>query len=80
MGFFVSLPLSVSKINAQECLGGSVGELSAFDSGHDPTVLEFEPCMGLSAVSAELTLDPLSPSLSAPPLLTCMLSVSLKNK
>ena len=32
-------------------------------------VHEFEPHIGLSAVSVESALDPLSPSLSAPPVL-----------
>ena len=37
---------------------------------------EFELCIGLCAVSAEIASDPLSPSLSAPPVCT----LSLKNK
>ena len=49
-----------------------------FSSGHDLMVREFEPHMGLSAVSTEPALDPLSPFISAPPLLC--LSFSLKNK
>ena len=47
-----------------------------FGSGHDLMVRELEPCFGLSAVTAEPDSDPLSPSLSALPLL----SLSLKNK
>ena len=43
-------------------------DLMDFSPGHDLTVCEFEPFFGLAAVSAELALDPLSPSLSAPPL------------
>ena len=35
-------------------------------SSHDLVVFEFKPCLGLSAVSEKLTLDPLSPFLSAP--------------
>ena len=50
--------------------------MSDFGSGHDLTVLEFEPRVRLSAVSTEPSLDPLSPSLSAPP----PLALSLKNK
>ena len=45
-------------------------------SGHDLMVHKFKPHNGLSAVSAEHALDPLFPSLSAPPPLT----VFLKNK
>ena len=51
-----------------------------FTSGHDLTVHEFKPHIGLAAVSTEPTLDPVSPiSLcpSPPPLL---LMLSLKNK
>ena len=40
-----------------------------FGSGHECTARGFEPCIGLSAVSAEPALDPKSPSLSVPPLL-----------
>ena len=46
-------------------------------------VHEFEPRVRLPAVSTEPTSDPLSPSLSAPPLLTLSLSLSklnIKNK
>ena len=43
---------------------------SDFGSGHDLMVRGLEPHIGLSAVSAEPASDPLSPSLSAPPLLT----------
>ena len=39
-----------------------------FGSGHDLTIHEFEP-IGLHADSMEPAWDPLSPSLSAPPLL-----------
>ena len=47
---------------------------------HDLTFLavhEFEPHMGLCADSMEPALDPLSPSLSAPPWLSLSLSLSL---
>ena len=47
-----------------------------FSSGHDLTVHEFEPHIGLSAVSTEPPSDPLSLSLSATSLL--MLSLSQK--
>ena len=40
----------------------------------------FEPLIGVYAVSVEPALDPLSPSLSAPPSLALSLSLSLKNK
>ena len=49
-----------------------------FGSGHDLTVRECEPCMGLCTDSTEPAWDSLSSSLSAPPLLA--LSVSLSNK
>ena len=49
-------------------------------SGHDLAVCEFKPCVGLCADSGSLepASDSVSPSLSAPPLLS--LSLSLKNK
>ena len=49
-----------------------------FGSGHDLTVHEFKPCIGLCADSMESARDPLLPSLSAPPLHTqaCALSLS----
>ena len=37
-----------------------------FSSGHDLTVGEFEPCIGLRADNAEPAWDSLSPSLSSP--------------
>ena len=45
-----------------------------FGSGHDLMVHGIEPLVGLCADSAELALDSLSPSLSAPSLLTLSLS------
>ena len=48
-----------------------------FSSGHDLTVCEMEPHIGLCADSAEPAWDSLSPSLSAPPLLMLVLSRSL---
>ena len=45
-----------------------------FGSGHDLTVCEFKPHIGLCTDSVEPTWDSLSPSLSALPLL--MLSLS----
>ena len=47
--------------------------MADFGSGHDLVVCEFEPHIGLLAVSAEPALGPLSPSLSAPPLLVLSL-------
>ena len=56
------------------CPGGSVAQASDFGSGHDLMVLEFEPRVGLSAVSTEPTLDPLSCSISGPsPLMLSLL-------
>ena len=51
-----------------------------FSSGHDLTVCEFEPHMGLCADSSEPAWDSLSPSLSAPPPLTLSISLSKINK
>ena len=58
-----------------------------FGSGHDLTVHEIEPHIGLRADSTEPAWDSLSPSLSSPPLMThtCSLARSqkkytLKNK
>ena len=61
-------------------LGGSVGWASDFASGCDLRVRGFEPLIGLSAVSAEPTLEPLSPSLSLllPSSCSLFLSLSLK--
>ena len=39
-----------------------------FGSGHDLTVREFKPHIGLCADRAESAWDSLSPSLSAPPI------------
>ena len=39
-------------------------------SDHDLTLWEIEPCIGLCVDSVEPAWDTLSPSLSAPPLLT----------
>ena len=64
--------------SVQGHLGGSVSWVSDFGSGCDLTVHEFKPYIGLSAMSTEQALDPLSPSLSAPPSLP--LPLSLKNK
>ena len=48
-----------------------------FSSGHDLTVCETEPHVGLCADGAEPAWDSFSPSLSAPPLLMLVLSCSL---
>ena len=55
-------------------LGGSIGKVSDFGSGHDLTVHGFEPHLGLCADSSEPAL--VSVSLSLPLLNLC----SLKNK
>ena len=47
-----------------------------FGSGHGLIVREIEPCIGVCTDSVESAWDPLSPSLSVPPLLS--LSLSLK--
>ena len=51
-----------------------------FVLGHDLTVHEFEPHIGLSAVSAEPASDPLSAPPPAPPPHAQMLVRYLKNK
>ena len=48
-------------------LGGSVGRASDFGSGHDLAVREFEPHVGLTAVGAASTSDPLSSSFCPSP-------------
>ena len=55
--------------NGQGRLGGSVSSASNFGSGHDLTVCEFEPRVGLvlTAQSLEPVSDSVPPSLSAPP-------------
>ena len=51
-------------------LGGSVKHpILGFGFGHDLTVQEFEPQVGLCTDGVESAWDSLSPSLSAPPLL-----------
>ena len=59
-----------------------LSEASDFGSGHDVSVHEFEPRVGLCADGSEpgAALDPVSPSLSAPPPLALCLSRFLKNK
>ena len=70
-----SFPSQVSFKNFScGCLGGSVSWTSNFGSGHDLTVCESETCIRLTAVSMELSTDPLSSSLFAPPLLIFSLS------
>ena len=59
-------------------LGGSVSQASDFGLGHGLMVHEFKSSTGLSAISMESALDPLSPSLSASPPFS--LSTPLKNK
>ena len=48
-----------------------------FGSGHDLMVHGFKLCIELCANGAESAWDPLTPSPSTPPLLTCALSLSL---
>ena len=64
-------------------LGGSVGEVSDFRSGHDLAVREFEPRVGLCADSSEPGARfqfCVSLSLSAPPPLVLCLSLSKISK
>ena len=61
-------------------VGGSVGEVSDFGSGHDVTVRDFEPHMGLSVVSAQGPFQILCPPVSLPlPRLLLTLSPSKVN-
>ena len=48
-----------------------------FGLGHDLTVHEIEPPVGLRADSTELAWDPLSPSLCTSTVQVCSLSLSL---
>ena len=57
--FQASLVITIARILSPGRLGGSVGWASDFGSGHDLMVHEFEPYIGLSAVSIEHTSDPL---------------------
>ena len=61
-------------------LGGSVSWASDFSSGHDLTVCEFEPRVGLCADASKpgAASHSVSPSVSAPPLLMLCLSLSQK--
>ena len=61
-------------------MGGSVGEVSAFGSGHDPGVLGSSPASG-SLLDEELAFLSPSPSEPSPPLmLSLSLSLSLSHK
>ena len=64
------------------CLGGSVGWAFNFGSGHDLAVVSSNPSSGsvLTTWSLEPASDSVSPSLSAPPLLTFCLSLSKISK
>ena len=75
--FYLTILGQLRLINNMGNLGGSVGWAADCSSGHDFTVHEFKPpvgLIGLVGVSTEPALDPLAPSLSA------SLSLSLKNK
>ena len=54
----------LNESKTQGCLGGSVGWVSAFSSGHDPGVLGYNPAMG-----SWLRQEPASPSPLLLPLL-----------
>ena len=59
----------------------SVEQLTlGFGSGHDLTVCECEPLVGLCADSVEPAWDSLSPSLSVSSSCACAISLSLKNQ
>ena len=63
-------------------LGGSLGWVSDFGSGHDLTVGRFQPTSGsvLTAQRLEPSSDSVSPSLYDPPMLMLMLCLSIINK
>ena len=63
-------------------LGGSVGEVSDFGSGHGLQVGGFQPHIGLGADSSApgVASDSVSFPLSAHPLLSLCLSLFLKNR
>ena len=52
-GLLYELQTQVKNNRILGCLGGSVGYASAFGSGHDLTVREFEPRVGLWADGSE---------------------------
>ena len=65
---FFSITLHVLRLSKHWMgrLGGSVNYASVFGSGHDLTVREFEPRIGLSAVRVQPASDPRSLPLSLP--------------
>ena len=51
--FYKLIPKEIRKFLEPGRLGGSVGQVSDFSSGHDLTVHEFEPRVGRCADSSE---------------------------
>ena len=72
------LSLKKKKNNNKGRLGGTVGWVTNFGSGHDLIVYGFEPLVHLCADSSEPASDSVSPSLFVPPLLTRGLSLKYK--
>ena len=73
-------PVRIAKIKNTKYRGACVAQLD-FSSGHDLTVCEFEPHVGLCADSPEPgTCFEFCVSLSLCPSPACALSLSLKNK
>ena len=68
--------ICVTKRHLLGRLGGPLGWVSDFGSGHDLTVGRFQPASGsvLTAQRLEPASDSVSPSLSDPPMLMLMLS------
>ena len=79
---YLHLPLPLRYSKTLGCLGGSVDCASDLVSGHDLTVREFEPRVGVCADGSEPGARlRLSPSLSAPPLLMLSLpKINIKKK
>ena len=73
-------PIAVRKKSILGCLGSSVGKVSNFSSGHDLTAREFKPHIRLCADSSEFGVCfRFGHRLSAPPLLTFSLPLSLSS-
>ena len=67
-------------VNSPICgVPGWLSSASGLGSCYDLTDCEFKPRIRLSTVSTDPASDPLSPSLSAPPLLPLSLSLSKTN-
>ena len=86
-GGFIHKPQRALNLSKNDGAGGSAGEAPDFGSGHGLLVCGIESCIELFAVGTEPASDPLSPSLSAPPLLVhshmhvlCLSKINIKKK